>query len=313
MMKASEIKYLCPNCFNLKTVNDVMFMRSAVKKGPDHVKRRYWELFHPASTANDNTRCLADWRSYPEDMRIIRNGVVTGINDYNGDELRIRICPDCRFPTGNPMSDSVVILFWDEKGADLELGEKAIRALHGWIVEELPADPNRALLDRIRAVSPEGAAIELPIGLVNKNGPLDEAVFNRYIRFSGAAAIMVKLEKPGANGLAADLAAIDTLLSFTETVGFRGEITLKPAAVFINASPTTPETRAELIDRLEVEHHNFMNSLGALIAKHKLFFSSELDRGLKWLFDAANSKEIKASSKTGGEAPSDNEKEGESK
>ncbi len=290
MINASELKYLCPNCFRLKTVNDVLFMRNAVKKGPDHIKRRYWRAFHSGEVVHNSTRCLADWRTYPQDMRIVRSGVVTGVIDYNGDRLEKRFCPDCRYSVYDPMAKTVWPLFWDSDGADIEFGKKAFGALRDWKTELISADPRYSLIDRMRAESPKETMMELPLGLIKDGRPVDEAAFDRYCRFSNAAVILVRLDNIDDGLPAADYNAIDTLLAFTAIDGARGERTFRPTTVLIDADDGRSVERNELNEWLKEYHHNFMNSLHALFGNNGVFIKSDLGSALEWLAEAANGK-----------------------
>lgn len=281
----ATLHYTCPNCFAQRAVNDVLFRRNAVKRGPDYRKRYFWHTLHPELPGPEDTRGLADWRSYPVAQRLLRDEIVLGVTDYNGDALQQRVCPECHYPTAHPLEHTLLLLPWSDEGVDFARGQEFLKALASggrWQLEALQADAERVLMPYLKAADREQRSIQLP-------GAMNADLLARYQQAGNASVLWLDLEAPGPDGAAADLGAIDVLLRLSEVGGARGERIARPTAVFLCAEEPLPETPEQW---LRETHHNLLNALNALFLRFQLFPwqkgpSATAERAAAWLVQAA--------------------------
>lgn len=288
MMDRNTARYVCPNCFSQRAANDVLFFRNTLSCTPNRRKLQYWRRFHPETSAGaparDDHRCLADWRLYPAERRLVREGLVEGLRDYSGDELRLRVCPECGYRVRDVQIPWIHPLFWSARGVDLHLGEQLLSELGG---HRMSALPGVVLLDRVRASLADGTVIQLPTGLWRNGKPLDPGVFQRYLRFSNAAVLCLDLDATTGGKPVADYGATETLLGFTELDGYRGAPTLRPSAVLLQTAGQDAD-RASLTDLLAVPHRNLSNALNLMLKNHRVFLRGRdsIAEMFQWLAEA---------------------------
>lgn len=287
MKNYAELQYICPNCFSQRNVNDVLFLRNAVKRAPDYRKCRFWRVMNPDKPLPQYIRSLADWRAYPEDQRVLREGVVTGVVDFNGDLMNRRICPECHYPTAGPGDRELLTLFWTDDGADEERGEKFFSALEKpegkWAVEKLPADPDWALLTYEKATK-DGLTLKAPLGLKNGDRLPDAGLLERYIQGCNAAVVWVKI----AEGEIGDLSAVATLRRLSAADGSCDGINPRPTAVFL----LTGEQPQDLAAWLKEHHRNLFNALNSLFLQFQVFdwrdgAPEAVEEAADWLLQAS--------------------------
>lgn len=288
MMDPNTARYVCPNCFSQRAANDVLFFRNVLSRTPDRRKLQYWRRFHPeapdGTPARDDYLCLANWRLYPAERRLVREGLIEGLRDYSGDELRLRVCPECGYRVRDVQIPWIHPLFWSARGVDLGLGEQLLSELGG---HRMSALPGVILLDRVRASLADGTVIQLPTGLWRNGKPLDPGVFQRYQRFSNAAVLCLELDATTGGKPVADYGANETLLGFTELDGYRGAPTIRPTAVLLQTADRDADPHSPA-DLLSVRHRNLSNALKLMLKNHSVFFRGRdsVAEMFQWLAEA---------------------------
>ena len=254
-------KYLCPNCFDLRPINDVRFRRNVRRTVPDIPKLRLWRQLHPEGEPPACGRCAADWRQYPACQRgLEENGVIRSLRDYNGDLLEVRICPACGFPLPSLEKPAAVLLSWGPEGTEEQRAAALFDALSaaGWPAEYLPADPEERLLAR-RVLPAGGGEIQFPIGPA---GMADTCAATTLHAQRANLALLWLAPERGENP--DDFLAIRTVLDYTEGTGARGMPTDRPVVACFEGDDL-PAENAELNGFLKAKHRNLWNCLEAYL------------------------------------------------
>lgn len=287
MMKYNDLRYICPNCFCQRAVNDVLFRRDVVNKTiPDPRKTARWKKIYGISGENICcTQGLADWRIYPESQRLVSDDMVLGIIDYSGDRLTQRICPECHYPTDSIMEYVLRVVPWSTNGFDLNAGEVFLNRIADSLKQEvqyLAPNPETRLMPYKLVTLNNNVRVQLPTGICNNKGIVDSQLSERYFKTSNAVVVFIDFSDADTEN--DDLALVDSLLDYSETQGFRGSFIDCPTVFIINRTLDNEQSNNSAEEWLQEEHRNLFNAVQGIFLQYKVFFSDiDYAEAASWL------------------------------
>ena len=194
----NEYQYLCPNCLEQRGKNEVLFRRNRIRPVPDLARCRLQRYLQSEENLQKTSWALADWRQYPAGNRMLENGRLVSLKDYDGEILNQRVCPACHCLLPSLATPFSCLLSWKNRGPEYK---RCLTLLHlaaqsqGWTSGgEGPAAETFLKYESI--VSESGAVLYFPIGLQERKTPrmIHEWV-DRWIHRANQAIVWLNLDQ----------------------------------------------------------------------------------------------------------------------
>jgi hypothetical protein len=277
MDEMKERQYICPNCFAQRHWNDVHFRRNVLRQVPDLRQSQLYHCAHPQEALPSDSYALADWRSYPQGQRMVSEGAIVGLTDYNGDTLTTRVCPSCHYPLYQLDGKNVTLLPWQRDQIAFDKATQLLEALgeggEGWELARQTPDPYHRALTYLQVRGPGGGVLQYPEGLWDADQKRLSGLIRSYHQRSNGGLVWIRLEHtqdydPEHPELRLDLDGIWALERYAEAIGAPNFSTQRPTVYFMVVS--APMARdEELLHRcLKEEHVALLNGIQVLTPNH---------------------------------------------
>ncbi len=236
-------KYLCSQCFTTHYSNDVLFATPRMTKRYDLRQARLRYALQTPEAFEDwcgkgEALILADWRGAGAQERILTDGVVVGMRNVNGEELRHRVCPQCHCVI---LPEMILMGGWSAAGVDTAAARAmlhSVGAAPGYRCDTVMATELQQVLP-YEVCSRSGTTVHygVPTGLEDAVSEEAQRYHQAYISSCHAAVLTLDLAEY--EGATPDQnldfgAAEDVTDAFLAAAGYVGDPLEKPVVVVLN-------------------------------------------------------------------------------